>query len=164
LAHLEDRDCHFVFIGDGPEEDALVRLAETLGVRDRVTFLGYIDHAEMPAYLATLDALVLPSETQPDWKEQFGRVIIEALACGTPVVGSDSGAIPGLIHDTDGGLVFPEQDDEALADRLRALVDNPERRRTLARRGREVVLEKYSHSALAGRFASTIDRAVGVPA
>ena len=62
-----------------------------------------------PAY-AQLDVLVLPSHTTPTWKEQFGRVIIEALWCGVPVVGSDSGEIPWLIGLTGGGLVFPEGD------------------------------------------------------
>jgi glycosyltransferase involved in cell wall biosynthesis len=160
LDHLEDEDCHLVLIGSGPDEDRFVQLADSLGLQDQVTFLGYIDHAEIPSYLATLDVLVLPSETQPDWKEQFGRVIIEALACGTPVVGSDSGSIPHLVRDTEGGLVFPEGDAGTLADRLQTLIDRPERRRELASRGQKVVREKYSNSALAERFATTIERAV----
>ena len=69
----------------------------------------------MAAGYAQLDVLVLPSHTTPTWKEQFGRVIVEALWCGVPVVGSDSGEIPWLIGLTGGGLVFPEGDSEALA-------------------------------------------------
>ena len=64
----------------------------------------------MAAGYAQLDVLVLPSHTTPTWKEQFGRVIVEALWCGVPVVGSDSGEIPWLIELTGGGLVFPEGD------------------------------------------------------
>ena len=64
---------------------------------------------------AQLDVLVLPSRTTPTWKEQFGRVIVEALWCGVPVVGSDSGEIPWLIGLTGGGLMFPEGDHAALA-------------------------------------------------
>ena len=66
--------------------------------------------------LKSMDVLVLPSRSMPYWKEQFGRVLVEAMACGVPVIGSDSGAIPAVIGDA--GLVFPEGDDRALADRI----------------------------------------------
>ena len=87
-----------------------------------MTFTGYIPHDEAARYLASFDVLVLPSETQPNWKEQFGRVVIEAMACGTPVVGSDSGAIPRLIESTGGGLIFHEGVPQHLADQLRLCV------------------------------------------
>ena len=60
---------------------------------------------DVPRHLRALDALVLPSESTPLWKEQFGHVLIEAMACGVPVVGSDSGAIPEVIGEA--GLLFP---------------------------------------------------------
>ena len=67
---------------------------------------------EVPAVLRALDVLVLPSLTTPSWKEQFGRVLQEAMACAIPVVGSDSGEIPHVIGDA--GLVTPEGDAAAL--------------------------------------------------
>ena len=78
------------------------------GSGERLTFLGYVPHEDVPSYLAHLDLVVLPSETQPNWKEQFGRILIEAMACGTPVLGSDLAEIPSVIRTTGGGRVFAE--------------------------------------------------------
>jgi glycosyltransferase involved in cell wall biosynthesis len=123
-----------------------------------------VPHPEAPRYLSAFDALVLPSETQPNWKEQFGRVVVEALASETPVVGTDSGEIPHLLRRTGGGLVVPERAPAALADALAELAVRPDRRATLARRGAEYVRTHLTHAALAHTFASTVERAVHAPA
>ncbi len=101
-------------------------------------------HEQMGAAYAQLDVLVLPSRTTPTWKEQFGRVIIEALYSGVPVVGSDSGEIPWLLGLTGGGLVFAEGDVAQLAQRLQELRDSPELRLSLAQRGREAVERMFT--------------------
>jgi len=103
-----------------------------------------LTHAEMADGYAQLDVLVLPSLTTPTWKEQFGRVIVEALWCGVPVVGSDSGEIPWLIELTGGGLVFPEGDSDALAAALRKLREQPQLRAGLAQAGRAAVQRLFS--------------------
>ena len=105
----------------------------------RVRVLDGLAHDQMAAGYAQLDVLVLPSRSTPTWKEQFGRVIVEALWCGVPVVGSDSGEIPWLIGLTGGGLLFPEGDSEALAGRLSELREAPALRRRLALAGRAAV-------------------------
>ncbi|HYM54515.1 MAG TPA: glycosyltransferase family 4 protein [Solirubrobacteraceae bacterium] len=104
-----------------------------------VRVLDGLSHEQMARGYAQIDVLVLPSHTTPTWKEQFGRVIIEALWCGLPVVGSDSGEIPWLIELTGGGLIFPEGDSEALAAQLVKLRESPALRESLARAGREAV-------------------------
>jgi len=104
-----------------------------------VRVLDGFSHDQMASAYAQLDVLVLPSRTTSTWKEQFGRVIIEALWCGVPVVGSDSGEIPWVINLTGGGLTFPEGDSEALAARLRELRADPALRARLAGAGREAV-------------------------
>jgi glycosyltransferase involved in cell wall biosynthesis len=109
-----------------------------------VRVLDDIPHEQMAGGYARFDVLVLPSRTTPTWKEQFGRVIVEALWCGVPVIGSDSGEIPWVIEQTGGGLVYPEGDSEALADRLRQLRADPELRRRLASTGRERVEALFS--------------------
>ncbi len=109
-----------------------------------VRVIDDLTHAEMPRGYGQLDVLVLPSHTTPTWKEQFGRVIVEALWCGVPVVGSDSGEIPWLIGLTGGGLVFPEGDTQALAARLTELREDPPLRARLARDGREAVERLFS--------------------
>jgi glycosyltransferase involved in cell wall biosynthesis len=110
----------------------------------RVRVVDDLSHAGMASGYAQIDVLVLPSHTTPSWKEQFGRVIVEALWCGVPVVGSDSGEIPWLIETTGGGLVFPEHDIVALAERLTELRGSPERRRELAECGRGAVERLFS--------------------
>lgn len=133
--------------GWGPWRARLERALARLGLRERVTFREDVSTTEMPAQYAAMDVLVLPSRTRPNWKEQFGRVLIEAMACGVPVVGSDSGAIPGVIGDA--GLVFPEGNAGALCDHLAALMADPERRRTLGARGRRRVLDCYTQERIA---------------
>jgi glycosyltransferase involved in cell wall biosynthesis len=93
------------------------------------------------------DVLVLPARTTPHWKEQFGHVLIEAMACETPIIGSDSGEIPNVIGDA--GLTFPEGDAEALVGAIRRLMRDEDLRRDLARRGRERVLQHYTHECIA---------------
>jgi glycosyltransferase involved in cell wall biosynthesis len=110
----------------------------------QVRVIDDLSHARMASGYAQIDVLVLPSHTTSTWKEQFGRVIVEALWCGVPVVGSDSGEIPWLIETTEGGLVFAEHDVAALAERLIELRNSPERRRELAERGRGAVERLFS--------------------
>lgn len=112
-----------------------------------VRVLDGLTHDQMASGYARLDVLVLPSHTTPTWKEQFGRVIIEALSCGVPVVGSDSGEIPWLIELTGGGLIFPEGDREALAGHLLTLREDPALRERLADAGRAAVERLFTVSA-----------------
>ncbi|HXP38308.1 MAG TPA: glycosyltransferase family 4 protein [Solirubrobacteraceae bacterium] len=133
-----------VMIGDG-ETRAELEGQEIPGSRVRI--LDGLSHEQMAAGYAQLDVLALPSHTTPTWKEQFGRVIVEALWCGVPVVGSDSGEIPWLIELTGGGLVFPEGDDARLAEQLQRLRENPALRTELAARGRAQVERLFSVSA-----------------
>lgn len=110
----------------------------------RVRVLDNLSHAEMAGGYAQLDVLALPSHTTSTWKEQFGRVIVEALWCGVPVVGSDSGEIPWLIGLTGGGLVFAEGESARLAAQLEKLRASPDLRRQLASAGRAVVERMFT--------------------
>jgi glycosyltransferase involved in cell wall biosynthesis len=129
----------------------------------RLRVLDGLTHDQMAAGYAQLDVLVVPSHTTPTWKEQFGRVIVEALWCGVPVIGSDSGEIPWLIELTGGGLVFAEGDVNALAAALRALRADPERRRALAGTGRAAVERLFSVPAATDRLEQILVRASEPP-
>lgn len=134
-------------VGGGPQKTALQHLTAELGLANHVTFVGQVPSAQMPAFFRQLDILALPSLTRPNWKEQFGRVLVEAMACGAVPIGSDSGAIPGVIGD--GGLVSPEGDVVGLASALRRLLHDDTLRRDLARRGRQRVLNHFTQAQIA---------------
>ena len=103
--------------------------------------------ADRRTIIASLDVLVLPSRSRSNWKEQFGRVLVDAMACGVPVIGSTCGEIPNVIGDA--GLIFPEGDAAALRDRLRALQNDRSLRRDLAQRGRQRVLDRFTQEQIA---------------
>ena len=136
-----------LLVGSGPLGPAIEARLRDLGLRERVTLQKRVPSGQMPEWYRRMDALVLPSLTRPNWMEQFGRVLIEAMACGTAVVGSDSGEIPNVIGDA--GLVFPEGDVGALLGHLRALGRDPEWRQALGRAGRERVLARYTQQRIA---------------
>jgi len=160
LGKIRDVPWRLVVIGTGDFQNEFEALLVEAGVRDRVQFSGYIPHVQTPQWLAAMDVLVLPSETQSNWKEQFGRVIPEALSCGAAVVGSDSGEIPNLIRQSGGGLVFRERDPEALAHALRAMITEPQLRQEMASAGRAWVAENISLDAVAKRMIETFETAV----
>ena len=114
------------FVGEGPFGCELEAQAQRLKVTARIHFAGPMPLTELPGAMNALDTLVLPSRTTPRWKEQFGRVLIEAAACGIATVGSDSGAIPEVI--AKGGLVFPEGNAATLAKCLQTLMTEPDKR------------------------------------
>lgn len=126
--------CRLAVAGAGPAEPELRGLAAELGLGERVRWLGRVPRERIADHFAALEVLVLPSRGTATWREQFGMVLAEAMLCGTPVIGSDSGAIPEVIGD--GGLVFAEDDHRALADHLRRLADDEGYRRELAERAR----------------------------
>ena len=136
-------------VGAGPERDRLEVLARRLGMADRVFFEGIVPSLRMPAFYRELDALVVPSRSQPNWVEQFGRVLIEAMACGVPVIGSDCGEIPNVVDDA--GLIFPEGDAGALREHLMHLMRTPDSWADLAQRGRERVLAHFTQAQIAAQ-------------
>jgi glycosyltransferase involved in cell wall biosynthesis len=139
----------FAMAGKGPDEAALRAQARDLGIADRIHFLGGFPSDRVPAVMRGMDALILPSLTTSKWKEQFGRVLIEAMATGIPVIGSSSAEIPNVIGDA--GLVFREGDVEDCARALRVLLD-PQARNDLAARGAARVAEHFTSERIADRY------------
>ncbi|MFZ4682218.1 MAG: glycosyltransferase family 4 protein, partial [Terrimicrobiaceae bacterium] len=160
LCEVADLSWKLVMIGTGEFEAEFHGILKSRGLGQRAAFLGYVPHDETPRFLSAFDLLVLPSETQPNWKEQFGRVITESLACGTPVLGSDSGEIPNLITASGGGMVFPERNVPALAAALRKILLDPEWRREHGVRGMVWTNSHISLQAVANTMAGTINHAV----
>lgn len=145
-----------LIVGNGPAEAELRSQAARLGVADRVEWRGYVEYAATPAAYAEMDLLALPSKTTANWEEQFGRVVIEALACAVPVCSSDSGEPPTLIESTGGGWTFPEGQADALADRLRWAEQNREALRRTGETGLGRVREQFSADSVAQSFIDAV--------
>ena len=122
-----------LLLGSGEAEQSLLDLARSKGIMEDVRHVHSVEHREVPNYMQTLDILVLPSRRVKMWAEQFGRVLVEAMAAGKIVVGSSSGAIPEVIGD--GGFVFRENDSDDLTLKL-------EQALSLSRAERSTLLER----------------------
>jgi glycosyltransferase involved in cell wall biosynthesis len=143
------RAVRLLIVGDGPYRADLERHVHKLGPVAK--FVGPQYPAQVATLLQGIDALVLPSRSTPVWKEQFGRVLIEAMACRVPVIGSDSGAIPEVIGDV--GLIFPEGDASALARCLSRLIDSADLQHDLAERGYARAMQHYTQQRIADQTA-----------
>src|SRR6266550_4130350 len=146
LAKLSAEAWRLLVVGDGPERDGFERQLSESGLRERAEFTGAINFALVPEYFHQLDVLVIPSETTKRIREQFGRVIVEAMASGVPVIGSTSGAIPEVMGDA--GLAFPEGDADALAGVLRQSLSDKALRERMVLAGLARV-EQYSWERVA---------------
>jgi glycosyltransferase involved in cell wall biosynthesis len=129
-----------VLAGDGSQRTALRGQA--------VHVLSSVAYEQVPSLLKALDVLVLPSVTIPPLhREQFGRVLAEAMAAGVPVIGSSSGAIPDVIGDA--GLIVPERDPAALAHAIDAVLADADLRQRLVARGRDRARRGFDWSTVA---------------
>jgi glycosyltransferase involved in cell wall biosynthesis len=137
-----------LFVGAGPQEPLLRTWAEQHG--DRVRLCTDVKHAAVPRYLNAMDIVCAPSQTTPRWREQFGRMIIEAFACGVPFVGSDSGEIPHVVRDA--GVIVGEADEAGWCRALTKLLQDPDRCRELAGRGLERARTEFAWPVVARRY------------
>ena len=152
---LPEKNWKLLLVGRGEFKKTLLSEAKTMGILNRLLFVENVPHDRVCDYLNLMNVLVLPSETTYNvktltavgWKEQFGHVLIEAMACQIPVIGSDSGEIPHVIGDA--GLIFPEGDVAALSQCLQQLNEQPDLAKKLAQQGYLKVKNDYTNKALA---------------
>ena len=146
-------------VGTGQHLDATRRRAAELGVADRVEFVGWVDPADVPAWLASADVVLAPSRIGRDgWQEGQGLSIIEAMAQGRPVVATSTGGIPETIEDGVSGVLVAPQDPPALARAVKALLEDPARARSIGEQARARVVGRFSRAASAERFAELYER------
>lgn len=136
---------------------SLMDRAKELGVLDRIITID-VPHEDVARYMNCCDTIVLPSLSTERWKEQFGRVLPEAMACEVAVIGSNSGNIPDMIGDA--GLVVEEGSAAAIAAGVRRLNDAPGLRRELGARGRQRVIDQFSVEVQVQRMKSLLSRAI----
>ncbi len=158
LAGLKKRSWKWLLVGQGKLQTKIIQKSIEWGISDRIIWEKSVSHEQIPPYINLMNCLVLPSQTSykfktlttVGWKEQFGHVLIEAMACKIPVIGSDCGEIPHVIGDA--GLIFPEGNAEKLRDCLQQLMERRELAADLGDRGYHRVMNNYTNQALAGQL------------
>jgi glycosyltransferase involved in cell wall biosynthesis len=148
--HQQGLNCRVTICGSGTSEAELRQEAVTQQIENLVTWKGAVKHEAAPEEIGQFDVLVLPSRTVNTWKEQFGHVIIEAMAMGIPVIGSSCGEIPHVIAHSD--LIFPEEDATTLAVILKKAICDRNWLREMGEYGIERVKKYYSHERIAQRL------------
>lgn len=150
-----------LLVGRGELQEMILAKAQDFkaqDLRDRILLVENIPHDQVAQYINLMDTLVLPSETTESfktltakgWKEQFGHVLIEAMACKVPVIGSDSGEIPHVIGSA--GLIFPEGNAAELLRSLNHLLEQPDFAQDLAQKGYARAIAQYTNRALAEKL------------
>lgn len=136
-----------MFVGAGPSEPLLRAWAERHG--DKVRICNQVTHNQVPAYLNAMNVLCAPSQTTPTWKEQFGRMVVEAFASGLAFIGSDSGEIPYVVQDS--GVIVGEHDEPGWTRAIASLLEDRARREDLAARGLERAHAEFAWPIVARR-------------
>lgn len=159
MSMLPDRYT-LLLLGSGRYLQELKEQWRTLGLEERIRHVPHVPQEQVPEYLQAMDMFVLPSRSIEVWQEQYGRVLPQAMLCATPVIGSDSGAIPEVVGEA--GLIFPENQPQQLASCIRRLGENPQERDDLARAGRQRALENFVNTYRT-RLADWITEAASMP-
>jgi len=151
-------DCHLYLLGGGSDEDEFSEMADKVGVRERVHFLGCKHPDELPDIYRLFDLFVLPSRTTKSWVEQFGMVLIEAMASGLPVLGSSSGSIPRVVDNPD--LVFQEGNIDELSVMISNLYSDKAFFEQMVEHSRTRAAQ-FDCSAVANKFADLCSELIG---
>lgn len=139
-------------MGEGPHEATLRQRVRQLGLGGCVSFRGWGPPADVAGFMRSLDALVLLTRTTKAVREQFGRVIMEAQACGVPVIGSTCGAIPNVVGD--GGWIVPERDPASLRELLDKMARDPALLRAKGVAARANIEARFTYEAVATAIAT----------
>lgn len=155
----KSRPVKLLLVGYGPGRERIEKAIARLDIGAYCQFTGALPYRRMPAAFRCADVFVLSSIATPEWQEQFGMSLLEAMACGTPVIGTCSGAIPEITGDA--GRLCQPNDFASLSDAIASLVDSPALRRQLAEAGRARVMERYTLGHFANAMAGIYDRMTG---
>ena len=148
-------DVVLVVVGEGPQRAVLNARAHALGLAGAVLFPGYAAQEDTPAWYRTADVFALSSDF-----DNSPNVVLEAMACGLPVVATDVGGLRDYIDPPRNGLLVPKGSRVDLAAALRAFIDDPQRARETGLRNRQEAIEKFSWSVSAARMLSVYERII----
>lgn len=150
-------DTKLLIVGSGPEMDNLIQRVRELGLGNNVTFLGIVPNEELSSYYHSSDVFVLPSINKDGKTEALGVVLLEAMASGCPVIGSNVGGIPDIIVDGENGFLVPEQRPDVLAERIVLLLSNEGMREQFCQNGLIHVRKMFSWDRIAKDFEDVFD-------
>lgn len=155
VSQMGNERVYVVLVGEGPEREALTRLAETLGIAARVKFLGHREN--VAGLLGAMDVFVLPSLS-----EGMSNTLLEALAAKLVVIASDVGGNREIVRDGQDGLLFPNDDLDALKDKIGLVLTDSRLRAKLAQSGRERVQQTFDIQAMVRRYENLYERSYGI--
>ena len=139
-------------IGEGEYKKYLEKITNSINLEDCVEFLGSKSHAELADYYNLADAFVLPSATTKIGTEGLGLVLLEAMACGTCVIGSSSGGIKDVIRHGTNGLIFQEKNSEDLANNIIKILKDSRLRKRLSKNGLKYAKQNYDWGIISKKF------------
>ncbi len=143
---LDNKDVKLLIVGSGSLGDYLKTKAKTLGINDRIVFVGTVKHEELPKYLAISNVFVRPSIS-----EGLGTAFLEAMAASVPIIGTNVGGIPDFLKDFETGL-FSLVDAEDVAKKISLVLKDEELRKKLISNGRKLIEEKYQWDDIAEKY------------
>jgi glycosyltransferase involved in cell wall biosynthesis len=154
--HRDRLDTTLVLVGEGPQESVLRARAAALGVSETVRFAGYAPQEETPAWYRTADVFALASDF-----DNSPNVVLEAMACGLPVVATDVGGLRDYIVPEVNGLLVPKGSRVAFAAALGRCLDSPVYARAMGERNRADAVERFSWEVSAARMLAVYERIIG---
>lgn len=157
FSKLNKQSCYLIIVGEGELKYHFMQLARSLGVEDRIFFVGCVSDEALPLYYACSDFLVLPSSAM---SEAFGKVLIEAMACGKAVIASNLPGVRSVVSEWQNGLLAEPADVDDLCSTMRVLIDDPALRKKFGNNGREKVESKYNWEKVGLRLYSSLKEIV----
>ncbi len=159
MANAEDSaNWRLLMVGSGSYEPELRILAASLGVSERVVWAGSVSGDDVPAYMRSCDLIAVPSLTTKTWREQFGRIVVESMACGVPVVAFDSGSLAEVVSDS--GLLATEGSVVELYQAIKRVALDKELHQTLKEKGLRRAQTQYSWQKVAELMHEMYDKAM----
>ena len=154
-------EAKLVVVGSGPCKKDLVSVTEGLNLQDKVTFLDAVSQEELFHYYSIADVFVLPSIVNDEGEtEGLGVVLLEAMASGVPVIGTNVGGIPDIIKDGKTGLLALQRNPHDLAEKILRILDDEALRKELAEKGHDFVKQEFSWEVVAGKFKKIYSEAL----
>jgi glycosyltransferase involved in cell wall biosynthesis len=144
-----------ILVGEGPQQSVLEARARELGLAETVRFVGYVAQNDTPAWYRTADVFALSSDF-----DNSPNVVLEAMACGLPIVATDVGGLREYVTPQVNGLLTPRGDAAAFAGALQTILEDESRAREIGRHNREVALAQFSWAASAARMQAVYARVI----